>query len=99
MYVAVLTQSGHLYVFQFELSRAENWKEIRQSQMNNTVLMDEDGMEKLTSLVDYPYQKKYKEMLHQFDYVPKYPNAKKSRKGKKVEPDPEEESGEPKKPY
>ena len=67
--------------------------------MNNTVLMDEDGMEKLTSLVDYPYQKKYKEMLHQFDYVPKYPNAKKSRKGKKVEPDPEEESGEPKKPY
>lgn len=64
MYVAALTQSGKLYVFQFELARVENWKEVKMAQQNNTVLLDADGNEKLASLVDYPYHKKYKEMLH-----------------------------------
>ena len=64
MYVAALTESGHLYVFQFELSRVDNWKEVKRAQLNNTVLFDEEGNEKLHSLVDYPYHRKYKEMLH-----------------------------------
>ena len=72
MYVAALTSDGNLYVFQFELARVSNWKEVQKSQKSNTVLVDEDGIEKLVNLVDYPYHKKYKQMMHQYEYVPKY---------------------------
>ncbi len=60
MYVAALTESGNLYVFQFEYKRVENWQEIAKAQKNNTILMDELGNEKLATLADYPYQKRYK---------------------------------------
>ena len=64
MYVAALTDKGSLYVFQFELKRADNWKEIAQAQKVNELLLDADGTERLTNLVDYPYHAKYKQMFH-----------------------------------
>ena len=104
MYVAALTEKGFLYVFSFELGRVENWKDISKAQKSNKVMLDEDGSESLVNLVDYPYHKKYKMMLHQYAYTPKYPNSaeekKKARKakakGEKVE---KSDPAEPKKAY
>ena len=60
---------------------------IAKAQKNDTVLVDADGEEKLARLIDYPYHTKYKQMLHQYEYRPRYPNqenssskAKKQRK-------------------
>lgn len=64
MYVAALTENGHLYVYRFELSRVENWADIKKAQKNHTVLTDETGEEILPKLVEYPYSKKYKQTLH-----------------------------------
>ena len=104
MYVAALTQKGFLYVFSFELGRVDNWKDISQAQKDKKVLHDEDGNESLVNLVDYPYHKKYKAMLHQYEYTPKYPSTleekKKARKAKaKGEKVVNSDSSEPKKAY
>lgn len=104
MFVAALTQSGHLYVFSFSLSRVENWKEISKAQKGGKILLDEAGNEKLMDLVDYQYNRKYKQLLQQYEYVPKYPTQadekRKAREAKKKgetlqKPDPTE----PKKAY
>ena len=55
-------------------------------------------------LVDYQYSKKYKQMLHQYEYTPKYPNAvdekKKARQAKaKGETVEKSDPTEPKKAY
>jgi len=44
------------------------------------VLLDDDGAEKLADLIDFPYSETYKQNFHQFNYVPKYPDAKKQKK-------------------
>ena len=82
----------------------DNWKEISQAQKNNTVLLDEEGNERLMDLVDYQYSKKYKQLLHQYEYTPKYPNAvdekKKARQAKaKGETVEKSDPTEPKKAY
>ena len=87
MFVAALTQSGHLYVFSFSLSRVENWKEISKAQKGGKILLDEAGNERLMDLVDYQYNRKYKQLLQQYEYVPKYPTQadekRKAREAKK----------------
>ncbi len=65
MYVAGLTSKGMLYIFQFELKRAENWKEIQKAQKTKEVLLDADGDDKLLAdLVDFPYSETYKRNFH-----------------------------------
>lgn len=100
MYVAALTANGIVYVFSFELSRVDNWQEIQKSYKNNTVLLDEEGNELLAGLVDYPYSKKYKQMLHQYEYAPKYPSSgkKSKRKNKQQSLDQKAETLDPTEP-
>lgn len=64
MYAAALTTNGHLYVYRFELNQVANWVDIKQAYKNKTVLTDETGEDILPKLVDYPYSKKYKQLLH-----------------------------------
>ena len=65
MYVAGLTSKGMLYIFSFELKRAENWKEIQKAQKTKQVLLDADGDDKLLAdLVDFPYSEIYKRNFH-----------------------------------
>jgi len=66
------------------------------------VLLDDDGVEKLADLIDFPYSETYKQNFHQFNYVPKYPDAKKQRKQKKKNTESKVEADDPeapKKPY
>ena len=69
------------------------------------MLLDEEGNERLMDLVDYQYNKKYKQLLHQYEYTPKYPSAvdekKKARQAKAKGEKPPEKSdpNEPKKAY
>ena len=87
MYVAVLTESGAVYVFSFELVRLDNWREIQRAQKNDTLVgeygLDENGGERIASLTDYPYHSKYKQMLQQYEYRPKYFDHKKVTQNKK----------------
>ena len=69
------------------------------------MLLDEEGNERLMDLVDYQYNKKYKSLLHQYEYTPKFPSAadekKKAREAKAKGEKPPEKSdhNEPKKAY
>ena len=69
------------------------------------MLLDEEGNERLIDLVDYQYNKKYKQLLQQYEYTAKYPSAvdekKKAREAKAKGEKPEEKSdpNEPKKAY
>lgn len=78
LYVAALTESGAFYVFHFEVVRVDNWKEIHKMQKKGEVLVDQDGSEK-ARLTDLPYSRSYKQIFHQYEYMPKYPDSQKTR--------------------
>lgn len=61
MFVAALTESGALYVFSFEMTKVENWKEIQKAQKSN---VDTDGDERFAPLNDFPYSKNYRQLIH-----------------------------------
>ena len=66
------------------------------------MLINEKGDEVLVDLVDYPYSKQYKQLLHQYEYIPKYPGAKKLNKKKDTSQAAKEAQIDPsvvKKPY